>query len=115
MHAHLRHKSPRGMVTFELAVGILAAALLTTFLGWGIELISLQARCSDLASQIARQLARGDTDAADEARQRVPAPGEVQITEGSTEVEVLVTVQATWGVLGPIEIAGRAVAPAAGR
>lgn len=107
--------SSRGMVTFELAIGILSAALLTAMLGWGIGLISLQARCTDAASQIARQLARGDAEAAEAARERVPDEAAVQITEGSAEVEVLVSVQASWGVLGPIEVAGHAAAPTGGR
>ena len=44
----------RGMVTFELAIGLLTACLATALLGWGIGLVGLQARCTESAGQIAR-------------------------------------------------------------
>lgn len=110
-----RNLRGRGMVTFELAVGILAACLITALLGWGIGLVGLQARCTEVASQIARQLGRGDEQAADEARGRVPRGGQVRVVDGPGEVEVLVIVEARWGSFGPIEVSGRAVAPAQGR
>lgn len=111
----LAHRANRGMVTFELAVGILSAALLTALLGWGIGLVSLQSRCTDVAGQVARQLGRGDSVAADEARGRVPADAQVQVHEGPSEVEVVVVAQASWGVFGPVEVTGRAISPTQGR
>ncbi len=108
-------KTQRGMVTVELAVGVLAACLVAALLGWGIGLIGLQARCSESASQIARQLGRDDQQAADEARLRVPDGAEVRVTSGNTTVEVLVTAQASWGRFGPVTVQGRATAPTRGR
>ncbi|MDI9628339.1 MAG: TadE family type IV pilus minor pilin [Acidobacteriota bacterium] len=105
----------RGMVTFELAIGILAACLATALLGWGIGLVGLQARCTESAGQIARQLGRDDQQAADEARGRVPEGAAVLVSEAPTEVAVVVSVEASWGAFGPITVEGRAAAPTGGR
>lgn len=109
------YRPQRGMVTFELAIGLLAACVVAALLGWGINLIALQARCSDSASQIVRQLARGDTQAAQQAEQRVPPAARVDVTENPDEIVVAVSVSARWGVFGPIEVRGRASAPTKGR
>lgn len=103
------------MVTFELAVGILAACLVTGLLGWGIALVGLQARCAEVASQVARQIGRGDPQAASEARRRAPDGAIVTVDENTHDVEVTVLVEARWGAFGPVEVRGRAVAPAQGR
>lgn len=105
----------RGMVTFELAVGLLTACLVTALLGWGIGLVGLQARCTESAGQIARQLGRDDEQAAAEARGRVPDGAAVQVIEAATEVTVVVSVERSWGAFGPVIIRGRAAAPAEGR
>lgn len=110
-----RPATDRGMVTVELAIGVMTACLVAALLGWGIGLIGLQARCSESASQIARQLGRDDQQAADEARLRVPDGAEVRVTSGNTTVEVLVTAQASWGRFGPVTVQGRATAPTQGR
>ncbi len=110
-----RRCAQRGMVTAELAVAILAACLLTGILGWTVSLVALQARCADAAGQIARQLARGDQEAAREAEERIPDGAQLKVEESATEVTVLVTVEAHWGTLGPVEITGRASSPGGGR
>lgn len=108
-------RKQRGMVTFELAIGILAACLLAGMLGWTIGLVALQARCSDAAGQIVRQLARGDDEAAQEAKDRAPDGADIEVTEAPGVITVLVSVDANWGALGPVEIKGRASAPDGGR
>lgn len=105
----------RGMVTFELAIGLLAACLATALLGWGIGLVGLQARCTESAGQIARQLGRDDEQAAAQARGRVPDGAAVQVIEAATEVTVLVSVERSWGAFGPVTIQGRAATPTEGR
>lgn len=110
-----RAAAHRGMVTFELAVGLLAACLATALLGWGIGLVGLQARCTESAGQIARQLGRDDEQAAAEARGRVPDGAAVQVIEAATEVTVVVSVEQSWGAFGPVTIRGRAATPAEGR
>lgn len=115
MPSQQTRRDRRGMVTFELAVGILTASLLAGLLGWGMALVGLQARCTDLASQVARQLGRGDLPAAAQAQARVPDGGQVLVNESDQQIEVMIVVEASWGVLGPVKISGRAVAPTGGR
>lgn len=62
----------RGMVTAELAVGLLAVALLISMAAGLAGTLQLQARCVDAASEIARQAARGDDAAVDRAMADVP-------------------------------------------
>ena len=99
----------------RIAHGMLTASLMAGMHGWTVSLVALQARCSDAAGQIVRQLARGDQEAAQEAEQHVPEGARVQVVEAGQQITVQVAVDARWGALGPIEIEGRATAPTAGR
>lgn len=72
-----RRGAERGMVTVELAVSILSAALMASCLCWVIGVVGAQMRCQDSAVAIARQLARGDEAAAERARASVPPGSEV--------------------------------------
>ena len=90
-------RGQRGMVTFELAVGMLTACLMAGMLGWTVSLVALQARCSDAAGQIVRQLARGDQEAAQEAEQHVPDGARVQVVEAGQQITVQVAVDARIG------------------
>lgn len=105
----------RGMVTFELAVGILSAAVVATVIGWGISLLMLQSRCTDVAGQIARQLGRGDTAAAAKLESLAPARAAIITDEKPEEVMVRVTVDARFGVLGPLTVTGSGISPRQGR
>lgn len=105
----------RGMVTFELAIGMLAACLLAAMLGWSINLVVLRARCQDSAVQIARQLARDDEAAASEAIELAPPGAAIGSEYGPRGVKVTVTVRASWGRLGPVEVTASAVFPREGR
>lgn len=102
------------MVTFELAIGILSACLVAAALGWGVSLITLQSRCSDAATQIARQLARGDQQAADEAIARAPKDAQVITEPRPGEIKVTVLVEASWGAFGPVQVKASAVLPVEG-
>lgn len=104
----LPSRQSRGMVTFELAVGILAAAVLTAILVWTVSLVATASRCHDSASQIARQLARGDQVA---ARQVVaPTGSTVKVNRGPRAVEVTVTAERRLGPIGPVRLGGQASA-----
>ena len=83
-----RRGAERGMVTVELAVSILSAAL--------------------MAVAIARQLARGDEAAAERARASVPPGSEVLTDVDDGVVRVSVTDELRWGRLGPVRVSGRA-------
>lgn len=111
----LRQSRQRGMVTVELAVGMLTACLMAGMLGWTVSLVALQARCSDAAGQIARQLARGDQEAAQQAEVHMPDGAALTVLESDAQVTVLVAVETHWGALGPVAIEGRASAPSGGR
>lgn len=103
-----RKVNTRGMVTFELAVGILAAAVLTSILVWTVSLVGTANRCHDSATQMARQLARGDEGA---ARQVVrPNDATFQVRRGAQVVEVMVSAERRLGPIGPVRLAGHASA-----
>jgi hypothetical protein len=84
--------SARGMVTAELAVATLAAGVMLIMLSWGIFLISVQLRCMDSASEVARQIARGDDAAAAAARDRAPDGAGFELSKTSELVIVKVRV-----------------------
>jgi hypothetical protein len=80
------------MVTAELAVATLAAGVMLIMLSWGIFLITVQLRCMDSASAVARQIARGDDAAAAAARGRAPEGAGFELSESSELVIVKVRV-----------------------
>lgn len=94
----------RGMVTAELAVGILAACVVTTLLVWAISLIGLQAVCSDIASQMARFEARGDNQSAAAVKTKAPRDSVIEVERKAGEVSVTVTTERSLGLLGPISV-----------
>lgn len=100
----------RGMVTAELAVGLVTASMALVIACWVVNLVVVQTTCGDVAAQMARQLARDDDKAAAQARQRAPEGARVTIEKGSSTVTVTVAVQQRLGELGPVQVQGRAVA-----
>jgi hypothetical protein len=78
------------MVTAELAVATLAAGAMLIMLSWGIFLFTVQLRCMDSASEVARQIARGDDAAVAAARDRAPEGAEFELSESSELVIVKV-------------------------
>lgn len=87
-------RAARGMVTAELALGVLAAAMLLVALCWGLAIAVLQVRCMDTAAQTARQAARGDHAAVARARADAPAGSEVRIRTVGDDVVVEVDLSA---------------------
>lgn len=78
--------SQRGMVTVEIALGVLSLTALTVLLGWVVNLGLIQARCQDTASQVARQHARGDHAAAARAVQGAPEGAQVDVRRAEGDV-----------------------------
>lgn len=78
--------SQRGMATVEIALGVLSLAALTMLLGWVVNLGLIQARCQDTASQVARQLARGDHAAAERAGLGAPTGSTVHVRKAEGDV-----------------------------
>jgi len=100
------------MVTLELAVSILSAAMIAVVMCWGIHLIAVQTECSDIAAQVARAEARGDSKASSEARKRAPSDAVINVrTTGNGVVTVQVSVQARFGSVISMKVTGRAVMP----
>lgn len=99
----------RGMVTLELALGLLAATAVALVLSWVVSLVSIQTACADTASQVARQLARGDEQAAADAEGKAPAGAVVQTSEDGGRIRVDVTLDASLGLIGPVPLSGSAV------
>lgn len=71
-----RPRPDRGMVTAELAVGMLAVLVVTVMMAWCLHLVTRQLLLEDAAAEIARQAARGDLAAVTAARRDAP-PGAV--------------------------------------
>lgn len=99
----------RGMVTVEIAIGMIFLTLVTGFLVWIVCLFSLQARCQDSATLIARQIARGDTAAAEEAKNTAPEDATVTVTTKADDVLVEVNAEYRFGTLQAVPVAGKAV------
>lgn len=105
-----RHRGQRGMVTAELAVGVLVAVFLAALACFTVGLVTTQSRCASVATEVARQLARGDQAAADRARDAAPAGASVTTTRHEALVEVVVSTDRSFGRVGPVHLAGRATA-----
>lgn len=104
-----RRPAPQGMVTIELAVGIVTATLLTAGLVTLILLGVAQAAAAESSAQIARQIARGDEAALAAAERRAPGESTVVHRDGGVEV----TVEARAFVFGLGDVPVRASAWAA--
>lgn len=100
-------RDERGMVTAELAVGILAACLIAISLAWCVSLMGVQIRCSDSAAAIARQYARGDSAAAQAASSNAPEGAEVTVSNDGQLIEVSVTAERSFAGY-PVVITGEA-------
>ena len=101
------------MVTAELAVTILTAFTLLIMMVWGVYLVVLQLRCTDVAAAVARQVARNDTAAADRARAQAPPGATVQVSRTPRLVTVTVRVRAKplsgWLVTVPLQARAQVV------
>ncbi|MBO1032363.1 hypothetical protein IPV09_13570 [Tessaracoccus sp. SD287] len=106
-----RRVRPRGMVTLELAVGLLVAAL--TLLGASsvIGLLMLQDRAESIAGQAARQAARGDARQLQRVKSLAPSNSSVEVVTTNGWVHATVTVKRSWGPIGPVVLRAQAQQP----
>lgn len=100
----------RGMVTIELAVGILTATVLTALLCWMVALVVTQSKCIDVATEVARQTARGDSDKVRLARELAPRDSRIDVTRRQHDVTVVVSVDSRFMGVGPVTVSGSATA-----
>lgn len=101
----------RGMVTAELAIGILSATVVAVFLAWGVNLLVVRTECADVASQIARAEARGDAPAAAQARGHAPDGAAINVDETGSQVVVTVEVSVSFGQIITVDVSGSATMP----
>ena len=104
------HRCDRGMVTVELAIGLLTMAIVAVVGAFVVSMVVVQTRCGDTASAIARQLARGDEDAAARARSNAPPGAAIQVTRTRDHVRVTVGVVERLGRIGPLHLSSQAEA-----
>ena len=96
----------RGMVTVEMAVSLITAALVVVASCWVVE-----DACRTTAAQVARQVARGDTASARQAERHAPTGAQVSTRSSGGWVEVTVQVDRSLGRLGPVHLRGQARSP----
>lgn len=101
----------RGMVTAELAIGILTATLIAVGLCWGLSVVVVHTMCADVAAQVARAEARGDATASDEARGHAPAGASISVDKSGDQVRVAVTTAVRLGHVVAVQVTGMAVMP----
>ncbi len=94
----------RGMVTVELAVGFVTAALLTATLAAVVLLGVAQAACARTSSEMARQLARGDMEVAATAQSEAPAQATFRVNRKKEGVGVTVSAPVAIPGLGDVVV-----------
>lgn len=109
--ARRRYGPARGMVTAELAVGILVAALVLYGASGVLGLLILQDRIEAVAAQSARFAARGDAEQAGQVKRRAPRGAQVQTSRSGGWVRARVTVSRSWGPIGPVTLHAEGQAP----
>lgn len=80
------------MVTVELAIGFVTLALLMPILAGVVASGASYVSCERSAAEVARQLARGDQEAADEAKNEAPTGTEFETSSRDEGIEVAATV-----------------------
>jgi hypothetical protein len=114
-----RRRNDRGMVTAELAVATLAGMAMMIMLCWGIYLVVMQLKIIDVATEVARQAARGDELAVRRAEREAPAGTVVSIRRqpSITAVEVSLSARpfAAWLVVVPLRSYAEVVPEPGGR
>ena len=101
----------RGMVTVEMAVSLITAALVVVASCWVVGLVVVEDACRTTAAQVARQVARGDTASARQAERHAPTGAQVSTRSSGGWVEVTVQVERSLGRLGPVHLRGQARSP----
>ena len=106
-----RQLAERGMVTAELAIGILSATMVAICLAWAINLLAVHTECADVAAQIARAEARDDAPASAQARGHAPAGATIDVDQSGSQVVVTVGVTVAFGHLVSMDVSGSATMP----
>lgn len=110
-HDRSRRGRSRGMVTLELAVGLLTAALALFGASSVIGLLILQDRAETIATQAARHAARGDAEQLRRVKSFAPGDSAVDVITRNGWVHATVTVKRSWGPIGPVTLRATAQQP----
>lgn len=84
----------RGMVTVELALGGLGAALVAVMLTWLLTVVMVWGACNDLATAVARQEARGDEAAVKVLERNKPTGARIEVRRNAEQITVTVRLAA---------------------
>ena len=103
-----RTNRSRGIVTTELALGLLFVITVLAFCCGLLGLAIMQGECEDLATQVARMEARGDHAAAARAEAGAPADARVSLRTEGGWVVVVVSAERAWGAIGPVRLQAEA-------
>ena len=99
-----RRSRQRGMVTVELAVGLVLAMAVTLALV-GMSLLGVaQAACAESSAQLARQAARNDDAMVQEARDRAPEGAKVELIRGPDGVTARVSLERPVPMIGQVTL-----------
>lgn len=80
------------MVTVEIIFGLLIVMIFLAIAGWAIMIFAVQVGCVDAATNVARQAARGDRDAVQQAKAEAPRGAVITLDERGDAVHVTVRV-----------------------
>lgn len=95
------------MVTVELAIGFVTATVLAAVLAGVVSLGVTQAMCARTSSEMARQLARGDTQAAQSAERQASAGTQSAVDNDTDGVSVRVFITVELPGIGPVTISAQ--------
>lgn len=109
--ARIRGRGQRGMVTLELAIGILSAAIVLFCCSAALALLILQDQLEVVATQSARHAARGDTEQVEDVKRKAPRGARVDVTKADGWATSTASAQRRWGQLGPFTVTATASAP----
>lgn len=82
------------MVTAELAFGSLFVAGFLVVVAWVIAVLMTWTACQNIAAEVARQEARGDVRASEQAKRSAPPGAVVSVDRDGTLVRVRVSLDA---------------------
>jgi len=93
-----KRSAQRGWVSVEMAFAALGIGLAAIFLVGVLGVGLAQVRCSDAATEIARQAARDDLGAVQQIKERLSETSMIQITRSGDDVVVAVSMDLKpWG------------------
>lgn len=102
-------RAQRGFTTIELAIGLISLTMAAGVLVFAAQLLVLQLRCVDSATEIARQEARGDVRRVAAAEANLPPGATVHRERHGDLAQVSVELSARpWSAMPAVPLSARA-------